>query len=88
MTKTSLSKNELASIGVKEEDDGSFTITWDETDPRLEFLNDWTEEDWIQAFSEALEREDGTEAREGLSAEISAEPSNAKGIKGKEISNT
>ena len=88
MTKTSLSKNELASIGVKEEDDGSFTIIWDDTDPRLEFLNDWTEEDWIQAFSEALERENGTEAGEGLSAEISAEPSNAEGIERKEISDT
>ena len=88
MTKTALSKNGLASIGVKEEDDGSFTIIWDGTDPRLQFLNDWTEEDWIESLSEALERKNGTKAREGLPAEISAEPSNAEGIERKEISDT
>jgi len=50
----SLSKNDWPLIEVKEEDDGSFTLTWDDTDPRLEHINSWTKEDWIEAIEEGL----------------------------------
>lgn len=35
-------------IDVKEEDDGTFTIEWDENDPQESIFNDFTEEDFNQ----------------------------------------
>ncbi|CAF34068.1 hypothetical protein S-PM2d004 [Synechococcus phage S-PM2] len=40
-------------INVKQEDNGSFTISWDETDPKESILNTWTEEDFINAIIDA-----------------------------------
>lgn len=37
-------------IEVKEEDDGSFTISWDENDPQESMFNTWTESDFIDAI--------------------------------------
>lgn len=37
-------------IEVKEETDGSFTITWDKNDPIERQLNTWTESDFIAAI--------------------------------------
>jgi hypothetical protein len=37
-------------INVKEEDNGSFTISWDENDPVERVLNTWTEQDFIDAI--------------------------------------
>jgi hypothetical protein len=37
-------------IDVKEESDGSFTITWDENDPQERVLNTWTEQDFIDCI--------------------------------------
>jgi hypothetical protein len=34
-------------IDVKEEQDGSFTISWDENDPTESILNTWTNQDFI-----------------------------------------
>lgn len=42
-------------IEVTENPDGSFDIAWDENDPQESILNDWTEEDFIQAIKEGLE---------------------------------
>jgi len=42
-------------IKVKEEQDGSFTISWDENDPVESIMNDWTESDFIDALEEHLE---------------------------------
>jgi hypothetical protein len=42
-------------IEVKEEQDGSFTISWDENDPKESILNTWTEDDFIQAIKQSLE---------------------------------
>jgi hypothetical protein len=42
-------------IEVKEEQDGSFTISWDEKDPIESIMNDWTESDFIDALEEHLE---------------------------------
>lgn len=44
-------------ITVKEEGDGSFTIDWDENDPIESQLNTWTEEDFIKAITDAIDRE-------------------------------
>lgn len=37
-------------IDVKEEQDGSFTISWDENDPLESMLNTWTEQDFIDCI--------------------------------------
>lgn len=37
-------------IDVKEEDDGTFTISWDENDPSESMFNTWTEQDFIDAI--------------------------------------
>lgn len=42
-------------IKVKEETDGSLTITWDQNDPIECELNTWTEEDFIDAIKQGLE---------------------------------
>ena len=46
-------------ICVKEEDDKSFTIFWDENDPIESILNSWTENDFINAISEHLKQLEG-----------------------------
>jgi len=38
-----------------EEDDGSFTISWDDTDPVESILNTWTEQDFIDAIMAACQ---------------------------------
>ncbi len=42
-------------IQVRELKDHSFEITWDENDPIEKILNDFTEEDFIQAIKDHLE---------------------------------
>jgi len=39
-------------IEVKEEENGSFTISWNENDPVESILNTWTEQDFIDAIME------------------------------------
>jgi len=39
-------------IEVKEEENGSFTISWDENDPVESILNTWTEQDFIDTIME------------------------------------
>ena len=41
-------------INVKQEDDGSLTITWDENDPKENILGTWTQEDFIHAIEDKL----------------------------------
>ncbi len=36
-------------IEVTQDDDKTFTITWDENDPQESILNTWTQEDFINA---------------------------------------
>ena len=43
-------------IQVTENEDGSFTISWDETSPTESILNTWTEEDFINAIDEYLQK--------------------------------
>jgi predicted flavoprotein YhiN len=45
-------------IEVTQEPDGSMTIDWDPNDPVESIMNDWTEEDFIQAIKEHLEKEE------------------------------
>jgi hypothetical protein len=37
-------------IEVTENEDNSFTITWDSTDPLESIMNTWTEQDFIDAI--------------------------------------
>jgi len=41
-------------IEVTENQDGTFTISWDENDPQEKIFNDWTEEDFINAIQDKL----------------------------------
>ncbi len=50
----SSSMNDLPMIMIKENEDGSFTLEWDETDPRCQEFNDWTHDDWVKAIEEGL----------------------------------
>jgi hypothetical protein len=40
---------------VQQNDDGSLQIDWDPKDPVESILNEWTEEDFIQAIKDHLE---------------------------------
>ena len=51
---TSSSTNDLPLISVTENEDGSFTLEWDENDPRCEELNKWTVDDWVEALEHGL----------------------------------
>ena len=42
-------------IKVTERGDGSFDIDWDSKDPIESIMNEWTEEDFIQAIKDHLE---------------------------------
>jgi len=42
-------------IQVIENEDKSFTITWDETSPTESILNTWTEADFIKVIMDRLE---------------------------------
>jgi hypothetical protein len=42
-------------IKVTERGDGSFDIDWDPNDPVESIMNEWTEEDFIQAIKDHLE---------------------------------
>jgi hypothetical protein len=43
-------------IQVTENEDGSFTISWDETSPTESILNTWTAEDFIKVIMEHLQK--------------------------------
>jgi hypothetical protein len=42
-------------IKVTERGDGSFDISWNEKDPVESIMNEWVEEDFIQALKDHLE---------------------------------
>lgn len=43
-------------INVEQNSDGTLKITWDENDPREKELNNWTEEDFLNAIKNGLEK--------------------------------
>ena len=43
-------------IEVTENDNGMFTISWDENDPLESVFNDWTEEDFIQMLTDQADK--------------------------------
>jgi hypothetical protein len=45
-------------IEVTENEDKTFTISWDENSPTESILNTWTEEDFIHAITSSLEKLD------------------------------
>ena len=67
-------------IDVKQEDDNTFTIYWDENDPKESILNTWTEEDFINAIQNKLQSleelgvlDDATEAINQINDHIEEE---------------
>ena len=42
-------------IEVKENEDGTFEISWDENDPQESIFNTWTESDFINAITQHLD---------------------------------
>ena len=56
-------------INVEEQEDGSFTISWDENDPTESIFNDWTKQDFIDFFNYRLELEKSQEEYVGKNAE-------------------
>ena len=53
-------------INVKDHEDGSFTIEWDENDPQESIFNDWTKEDFIEFFRWCAKRENAKESKKNL----------------------
>ena len=51
-------------INVKDHEDGSFTIEWDENDPQESIFNDWTKEDFVEFFRWCAKRENSKESGE------------------------
>ena len=51
-------------INVKDNEDGSFIIEWDEKDPQESIFNDWTKEDFMQFFRWAAKNELSKNAKE------------------------
>jgi hypothetical protein len=43
-------------ISVTENQDGTFTIDWDQNDPKESVLNHWTEEDFIECIRSHCEK--------------------------------
>lgn len=43
-------------IQVTENENGSFTISWDENSPTESIFNTWTEEDFINAIDEYIQK--------------------------------
>lgn len=54
----SISFTVIKMIEVTENEDKSFTITWDETSPTESILNTWTEDDFIRVIKEHLDKVD------------------------------
>ncbi|UNH61154.1 hypothetical protein SSZBM1_37 [Synechococcus phage S-SZBM1] len=51
-------------ISVNENEDGSFTISWDENDPYESIFNEWTEKDFIDYLMARCNEElDGKEGQ-------------------------
>ncbi len=42
---------------IKEHDDGSFEIIWDENNPEEAIFNDWTKQDFIDYFKKRMEED-------------------------------
>ena len=43
-------------INVKENENGTFDIFWDENDPKESIMNNWTESDFINVITEHLNK--------------------------------
>ena len=72
-------------INVKDHEDGSFTIEWDENDPAESIFNDWTKEDFINFFRYCVEKESRSAKDSEKSGEESQETYYNSESEGKEI---
>ena len=53
-------------INVKDNEDGSFTVEWDENDEDESFFNNWTKEDFTRFFRICAERENAENLEKNL----------------------
>ena len=85
----SSSKNDHQII-CRQDENGDLEIEWSSDHPMADVLNSWTQEDFIAALFDYLKKlkVNGKQTGQGLSEEVSAESSNAKGVAGKEAANT
>lgn len=52
--------DDLPIVLIKEQD-GVYILEWDETDPRCEEINDWTQDDWLEAIEKGMMKMDMVE---------------------------
>ena len=67
-------------IDCKENEDGSFTISWDENDPIESVLNYWTEADFIEVITNYAEEILAAEKFSGKNSKKSGKESGETGI--------
>ena len=60
MMKLSLMNDDLPIVLIKEQD-GVYVLKWDETDPRCEEINSWTNDDWLEVIKSGMVRMDMVE---------------------------
>jgi hypothetical protein len=61
-------------IEVKEETDGSLTISWDENDPVESQLNTWTEQDFINSIMDKCKELEDNQNSLVSDVEVTTEP--------------
>jgi hypothetical protein len=61
-------------IEVKEETDGSLTISWDENDPVESQLNTWTEQDFINSIMDKCKELEDNQNSLVPDVEVTTEP--------------
>ena len=61
-------------IKVKEETDGSLTISWDENDPVESQLNTWTEQDFINSIMDKCKELEDNQNSLVSDVEVTTEP--------------
>jgi len=74
-------------LTVRECEDGCFIIEWSNEHPYAKIFNNWTQDDWIAAVKNGIDKVEanGKQTGQRLSEKVSSESSNAQGIAGKEI---
>lgn len=82
-TKSSLKNEEII---CRQDENGDLILEWSKDHPKAHILNSWTQEDFVAALTTYIKKSkiNGKQAGQGLSEEISSEPSDAEGIARKE----
>ena len=90
MTKMKSSLKNDHQIICRQDEDGNLEIEWGSDHPMADVLNSWTQEDFIAVIFAHLKKLkiNGKQTGQRLPKKVSAKPSNAKGVAGKETANT